>query len=133
MIDLQKLSPQERFEFEFNWTIKYVMPYYKAEVMAVHGIASEEYYRRTLEADESSYLPQPNPKFSPTHYDRSIAHVLGLDYKGMQEKFDRNELEHKIATEGFGWRDEDPNAIFKIKRIQLSVDRMDRMALTIVH
>jgi hypothetical protein len=41
-----------------------------------------------------------------------VAHALGLDYQGIEDKFTRGELERKIASGGFGWRDEDPNAVF---------------------
>jgi len=41
-----------------------------------------------------------------------VAHAIGLDYQGIEDKFNRGELERKIASDGFGWRDEDPNAVF---------------------
>ena len=49
------------------------MPYYKAEVMRLHSITSDEYDSRTLEGDRSIYLPQPNPMFEPTRYDERVA------------------------------------------------------------
>ena len=93
------------------------MPYYKAKVMRLHSITSDEYDSRTLEGDRSIYLPQPNPMFEPTHYDERVAHALGLNYQELQNKFKQGELEHKIAgCDGTGrdncWRDEDPNAVF---------------------
>ena len=39
------------------------MPYYKAEVN-LHSITSDEYDSRTLEGDQSIYVPQPNPMFA---------------------------------------------------------------------
>ena len=89
-------------EYRFNWYVKNILPYYKQEVCRVHNISSEEYDRRTLNADESIYLPQPNPKFESTWYSERVAHVLGLDYKGFQDKVRKGELEDKIATGGFG-------------------------------
>ncbi len=93
------------------------MPYYKAEVMRLHSITSDEYDSRTLEGDRSIYLPQPNPMFEPTHYDERVAHALGLNYQELQDKFKHGELEHKRAgCDSTGrdnrWRDEDPNAVF---------------------
>jgi hypothetical protein len=93
------------------------MPYYKAEVMRLHSITSDEYDSRTLEGDRSIYLPQPNPMFEPTHYDERVAHALGLNYQELQNKFKQGELEHKRAgCDSAGrdnlWRDEDPNAVF---------------------
>jgi hypothetical protein len=117
--ELEKLSLMERYILKFNWYVREVMPYYKAEVMQVHNIAKdEEYTRRILEGDESMYLPQPNRKFEPTHYDERVAHALGLDYQQLQDKFKRGELKHLIATGRIdpetetSWRDEDPNAVF---------------------
>lgn len=113
---LDKMSGEEEdrlHEYRFNWYVKNILPYYKLEVCRVHNISSEEYDRRTLNADESIYLPQPNPKFESTWYSERVAHVLGLDYKGFQDKVRKGELEDKIATGGFGcWRDENPNAVF---------------------
>ncbi|MPZ05027.1 MAG: hypothetical protein GEU26_01175 [Nitrososphaeraceae archaeon] len=113
---LDKMSREEEDrldEYRFNWYVKNILPYYKQEVCRVHNISSEEYDRRTLNADESIYLPQPNPKFESTWYSERVAHVLGLDYKGFQDKVRKGELEDKIATGGFGcWRDENPNAVF---------------------
>lgn len=107
------MTDKERFEAWFNWYVKEIMPYYKAEVMRLHNISDEEYDRRTLEGDQSIYLPQPNVKYGPTDWDMRIAHILGLDYKGIQDKFNRGEIEHKIATSGpDSWRDEDANAVF---------------------
>lgn len=89
--------------------------------MKVHNIISdEEYNRRTLEGDQSIYLPQPNNKFEPTWYEERVAHVLGLDYKGIEDKMNRGEIERKIAQglayidpkTGKPWYDEDPNAVF---------------------
>jgi hypothetical protein len=111
-----KLSEEEKdklHEFRFNWYVKNILPYYKQEVCHVYNISSEEYDRRTLNADESIYLPQPYPKFESTWYSERVAHVLGLDYKGFQDKVRKGELEDKIATGGFGcWRDENPSAVF---------------------
>ena len=90
-----------------------IMPYYKDEVMRYRNIATdEEYTRRILEGDESIYLPQPNRKFEPTSYKERIAAVLDLDYQTLQVKISRGEIKDKIATGGFGWRDEDPNHVF---------------------
>jgi len=90
-----------------------IMPYYKDEVMRYRNIATdEEYTRRILEGDESIYLPQPNRKFEPTSYKERIAAVLDLDYQTLQVKISRGEIRDKIATGGFGWRDEDPNHVF---------------------
>ena len=111
--ELEKLTPMERYILNFNRCVKEIMPYYKAEVMQVHSISSEEYDKRTLEGDESIYLPQPNRKFEPTSYPERVAHVLGLDYEGLQVKISQGEIKDKIATGGFGcWRDENPNAVF---------------------
>ena len=113
---LDKMSREEEdrlHEFKFNWCVKNILPYYKQEVSSVYNISSEEYDQRTLNADESIYLPQPNPKFESTWYSERVAHVLGLDYKGFQDKVRKGELEDKIATGGFGsWRDENPKAVF---------------------
>ena len=52
-------SEHESFESRFNRFVREVMPYYKAEVMRIHNIKSdEEYKRRVLEGDNSIYLPQ---------------------------------------------------------------------------
>lgn len=89
------------------------MPYYKDEVMRVHNITSdEEYKRRILEGDMSIYLPQPNRKFTATHYDERVAHVLGIEYRELQDNISRGEFKHKIATGYDPWRDEDRNAVF---------------------
>jgi len=96
--ELEQMTPMERYVAHFNWFVKEIMPYYKAEVMRLHGITSdEEYNRRTLEGDQSIYLPQPNNKFEPTWYDERVAHVLNLSYQELQDKFNRGELKHKIA------------------------------------
>lgn len=112
--ELEKLTPTERYILNFNRSVKEIMPYYKAEVMQVHNISSEEYDKRTLEGDESIYLPQPNRKFESTSYAERVAHVLGLDYNGLQVKISQGEIKDLIATGGFGcWRDdENPNAVF---------------------
>lgn len=111
--ELEKLSPTERYILNFNRSVKEIMQYYKAEVMQVHGISSEEYDKRILECDESIYLPQPNRKFESTSYAERVAHVLGLDYEGLQVKISQGEIKDMIATGGFGcWRDENPNAVF---------------------
>jgi hypothetical protein len=103
----------ERYILNFDRSVKEIMPYYKAEVMNFHTISSEEYDRRTLKGDESIYLSQPNLKFQSTWYSERVAHVLGLDYKGFQDKVRKGELEDKIATGGIGcWSDENPNAVF---------------------
>lgn len=111
--ELEKLTSTERYALNFNRSVKEIMPYYKAEVMQVHNISSKEYDKRTLEGDESIYLPQPNGKFEPTSYEKRVAHVLGLDYEGLQVKISQGEIKDMIATGGFGcWRDENPNAVF---------------------
>ena len=59
--ELEKLSPMERYILKFNWYVREIMRCYKAEVMQVHNIVTdEEYTRRIMECDESIYLPQPN-------------------------------------------------------------------------
>jgi hypothetical protein len=111
--EYEKLTPMEKYELKFNWYLKEIMPYYKAEVMSIHNLTSEEYDRRVLEGDHSIYLPQPKRRFSPTSYKERVAHVLGLDYHGLQDKIARGEIKDKIATGGvYGWRDEDPQAVF---------------------
>jgi hypothetical protein len=67
----------------------------------------------------SIYLPQPNNKFAPTLWFERAAHALGVDYQGLQDMISRGEIKYKIATgtldpkaEGYGWYDEDPNAVF---------------------
>ena len=64
--ELEKLSPMQKYILEFNWYVREIMPYYRAEVMQIHNLASEEYDRRVLEGDQSIYLLQPNRKFGPT-------------------------------------------------------------------
>ena len=59
--------------------------------MQTHNITPDEYI--TLDGDQRSYLPQPNPKFED--YRERVAHVLGLDYQGLQDKFNQEELEDK--------------------------------------
>jgi hypothetical protein len=121
--ELEQMTPGERYVAWFNWHVKEIMPYYKEEVMRVHNITSdEEYDRRTLEGDQSIYLPQPNSKFESTDYRERVAHVLGLDYQGLQDKINRGEIEDKIATglmtkehetgKDISWRDENPNLVF---------------------
>lgn len=112
--ELEKLTPMERYILKFNWYVREIMPYYKAEVMRLHNLTSdEEYTRRILEGDESIYLPQPNSKFEPTLYRQRVAQVLGLDYQTLQVKISRGEIKDKIATGSYGcWRDEDPNCVF---------------------
>jgi len=115
--ELEQMSSMERYVAWFNWHVREIMPYYKAEVMRLHSITSDEYDSRTLEGDRSIYLPQPNPMFEPTHYDERVAHALGLNYQELQDKFKQGELGHKIAgCDSTGrdnrWRDEDPNAVF---------------------
>ena len=51
------------------------------------------YDRRTLEGDQSIYLPQPNNKFEPTNYEQRVANVLNLDYQGIEDKIIRAETE----------------------------------------
>jgi hypothetical protein len=115
---LEQMTDMERYEAWFNWHVKALMPYYKAEVMRLHNITSdEEYSRRVLKGDTSIYLPQPNRKFEPTSYRDRVAHVLGLNYQELQDMFKRGELEHKIAgcdRSGYDnrWRDEDPTYVF---------------------
>ena len=76
----------ERYILKFNWYVREIMPYYKAEVMQVHNIASdEEYTRRILEGDESIYLPQPNRKFESTLYMQRISACLGPGLSGPSE------------------------------------------------
>lgn len=118
-LELEKLCPMERRILRFNWYTREIMPNYKAEVMQVHNIATdEEYIRLILEGDESIYPPQPNRKFEPTFYSQRIAHMLGLNYHGLNQKISRGEIKDKIATgligakTGSGWYDEDPNAVF---------------------
>lgn len=58
-------------------------------------------------------ISQPSRRFEPTNYKQRVAHVLGLDYQGLQDKIDRGEIKVMIATGVYGeWRDEDPNAVF---------------------
>jgi hypothetical protein len=76
---LDKMSREEEdrlHEYGFNWSVKNILPYYKQELCSVHNISSEEYDRRTLNADESIYLQQPNPKFESTWY----PHYLMIDF-----------------------------------------------------
>jgi hypothetical protein len=78
--------------------VKEIMPYYKEEVMRLHNIESdEENNQRILEGDQSIYLPQQNNRFEPTSYELRVAHVLGLDYQGIEDKITRGEIERKIA------------------------------------
>ena len=88
--ELEQMSSMERYIAWFNWHVREIMPYYKAEVMRLHSITSDEYDSRTLEGDRSIYLPQPNPMFEPTHYDERVAHALGLNYQELQDKFDNS-------------------------------------------
>ena len=84
--------------------------------MRLHNITSDEdYNRRTLEGDESIYLPPNNNKFEPTWYAERVAHVLNLSYQELEDKFDRGELEHKRGgyavidpKTGRPWCDENP-------------------------
>ncbi|MGH9911667.1 MAG: hypothetical protein ACRD4W_04410 [Nitrososphaeraceae archaeon] len=115
--ELEQMNPMERYVAWFNWHVREIMSYYKAEVMRLHNITSDEYNNSTLEGDRSIYLPQPKPMFEPTHYDERVAHVLGLNYQELQDKFKQGELGHKIAGcditgRDNHWRDEDPNAVF---------------------
>ena len=115
--ELEQMTDKERFEAWFNYHVREVMPAYKAVVMRFHNITSDEYDRRTLEGDQSIYLPQSNNKFEHTDYMERVAHVLGLNYQELQNKFDRGELKHLIAAgpnnvETGGWCDEDPNRVF---------------------
>jgi len=74
----------------------------------------------TLKSDQSIYLPQPNSKFESTDYRERVAHVLGLDYQGLQVKINRGEIEDKTGLmtidhetgKDISWRDENPNAVF---------------------
>ena len=116
--ELEQMSSMERYIAWFNWHIIEIMLYYKAEAMRLHSITSDEYHSRTLEGDRSIYLPQPNPMFEPTHYNERVANALGLNYRELQDKFKRRELEHKIAgCDSTGrdnrWRDEDQMQCFK--------------------
>lgn len=111
--ELEQMTDKERFEAWFNWHVKVEMPYYKAYVIQYHNISEEEYDRRTLEGDQSIYLPQPNNKFEGTLYMERVAHVLGLSYQELQDKFNRGELKQRIACgphnpETGGWCDENP-------------------------
>ena len=120
--ELEQMTPMERHVAWFNWHVRETMPYYKTEVMRLHNITDGEYDRRTLEGDQSIYLPQPNNKFKSTDYRLRVAHVLGLDYQGLQDKINRGEIEDKIAIglmiidpetgKNISWRDEDPNVVF---------------------
>ncbi len=110
--ELEQMTDEERFEAWFNWRVKAIMPYHKEAVMKFHNISDEEYDRRTLEGDESIYLPQPNNKFEPTGYMERVAHVLSLSWQELQEKFKSGELKHLVAAgpnnaETGGWSDED--------------------------
>lgn len=91
------MTPHERYVAWFDWRVREIMPYYKAEVMRLHQFSEEEYNRRTLEGDQSIYLPQPNNKFEPTSYEQRVANVLNLDYQGIEDKISRGEIERKIA------------------------------------
>ena len=71
-VELEQMSSMVRYIAWFNWHVREIMPYYKAEVMRFHSITSDEYDSRTLEGDRSIYLPQPNPMFEPTHYDEGV-------------------------------------------------------------
>ena len=76
------------------------MPFYhftRNEVMRHHNISEEEYDKRTLEGDRAIYLPQPNNKFEATDYMERVAHVLGLDYQELQDRFKSGALKHLIA------------------------------------
>ena len=114
--ELEQMTAHEYYEARFNWRVKEILPHYKLEIMRVYNITSdEEYSRRVLEGDESIYLPQPNPKFEGTWYDERVAHVLGLSYQELQDKFDKGELEHKRGgyavidpKTGRPWCDENP-------------------------
>ena len=75
------------------------------------------------EGDQSIYLPQPNPKFEATWYKERVAHVLGIDYQGVEEKIKRGEIEDKIGTgrmvldpktgEYTTWLDENPVVFYR--------------------
>jgi hypothetical protein len=111
--EYEKLTDMEKAVLRFNWYVERIMPYYKAEVMSVHNVSSEEYDRRTLQADESIYLPQSNRKFEPTLYDQRVAAVLGSDWQTLHDMISREEIKDRIATGGcLGWCDGDPNAVF---------------------
>ena len=109
--ELEQMSSMEKYIAWFNWHVREIMPYYKAEVMRLHSITSDEYDSRTLEGDWSIYLPQPNSMFEPTRYDERVAHALGLNYQELQDSSTKEQ-----AVTGTGrdnrWRDEDPNAVF---------------------
>jgi hypothetical protein len=119
-LEAKKAYDEKMHELRMNKFIREVMPYYKAEVMRFHNITSdEEYNRRVIEGDQSIYLPQPNNRFAPTLWFERAAHALGLDYQGLQDMISRREIKYKIATgtldpeaDGYGWYDEDPNAVF---------------------
>ena len=82
--------------------------------MQTHNITPDEYI--TLDGDQRSYLPQPNPKFED--YRERVAHVLGLDYQGSAGQIQSRRTRGQIAGcdestgRDNGWRDEDPNAVF---------------------
>ena len=87
--ELEHMTAHEYYEARFNWRVKEVLPFYKLEVMRLHNITSDEdYNRRTLEGDESIYLPPNNNKFEPTWYAERVAHVLNLSYQELEDKFD---------------------------------------------
>ena len=92
-----KLTPMEQFILRFNWQGREIRPYYKDEVLRVHNITSDKYDRRTLEGDESIYLPQPNKRFAPTLYKYRVAGVFGLDWQTLQDKIARGEMKDRIA------------------------------------
>jgi hypothetical protein len=43
---LEQMSSMERYVSWFNWHVREIMPYYKAEVMRLHSITSDEYDSR---------------------------------------------------------------------------------------
>ena len=107
------MTDEERFEAWFNWYVKEIMPYYKAEVIQYHQISEDEYDRRTLEGDQSIYMPnQIDLKVLGM---MRVVHVLNLSYQELQDKFNRGELEHKRGglaiidpKTGEPWYDENP-------------------------
>lgn len=114
--ELEQMTDEGRLAAWFAWRVHTLMPAYKAEVMRFHNIASDEYDRRTLDGDQSIYLPQPNNKFEATNYMERVAHVLNLSWQELHDKFNRGELKHLVAagpnnTETGGWYDENP-AVF---------------------
>ena len=45
--ELEQMTSTERHVAWFNWHVREIMPYYKAEVMRLHNITSDEEYDRS--------------------------------------------------------------------------------------